>query len=69
MASANLSSAVYGTYHTNMDNHMCMETWGLMTMRLATDVVVLFFITSGLVMKEDIAGFEENITAKNELMC
>ncbi|EGZ12955.1 hypothetical protein PHYSODRAFT_561809 [Phytophthora sojae] len=76
-----LNGAVYGTYHSNMDSLMYMETlgdphhathanmaqwWGLMTMRLATDVVVPFdFTTYGLVMKEDLAGFEEKIVAMN----
>ncbi|KAL4162125.1 hypothetical protein PRNP1_002673 [Phytophthora ramorum] len=74
-----LNGAVYGTYHSNMDSLMYMETlgdphyathanmaqwWGLMTMRLANDVVVPFdFTTYGLVMKEDLAGFEEKISA------
>ncbi|ETO83680.1 hypothetical protein F444_02343 [Phytophthora nicotianae P1976] len=76
-----LNGAVYGTYHSNMDSLMYMETlgdphyathanmaqwWGLMTMRLATDVVVPFdFTTYGLVMKEDLAGFEDKISAMN----
>ncbi|KAG1709945.1 hypothetical protein DVH05_016954 [Phytophthora capsici] len=76
-----LNGAVYGVYHSNMDSLMYMETlgdphyathanmaqwWGLMTMRLATDVVVPFdFTTYGLVMKEDLAAFEDKISAMN----
>jgi N-acetylated-alpha-linked acidic dipeptidase len=76
-----LNGAVYGTYHSNMDSLMYMETlgdphyathanmaqwWGLMTMRLASDVVVPFdFTTYGLVMKEDLASFEDKISATN----
>ncbi|KAF4028945.1 Transferrin receptor-like dimerization domain [Phytophthora infestans] len=47
--------------HANM-----VQWWGLMTMRLATDVVVPFdFTTYGLVMKDDLAGFEGKILAMN----
>ncbi|KAF4323142.1 hypothetical protein BBO99_00002702 [Phytophthora kernoviae] len=74
-----LNGAVYGTYHSNMDSLMYMETlgdphyathanmaqwWGLMTMRLATDVVVPFdFTTYALVMQEDLKGLEQKISS------
>ncbi|KAG7399733.1 hypothetical protein PHYBOEH_008067 [Phytophthora boehmeriae] len=74
-----LNGAVYGTYHSNMDSLMYMETlgdplyathanmaqwWGLMTMRLATDVVVPFdFTTYALVMQEDLESLEQQISS------
>ncbi|RLN51058.1 hypothetical protein BBJ28_00024180, partial [Nothophytophthora sp. Chile5] len=76
-----LNGAVYGTYHSNMDSLMYMETlgdpnyethasmaqwWGLLTMRLASDVVVPFdFTTYALVMQEDLAGLEQQLADMN----
>jgi N-acetylated-alpha-linked acidic dipeptidase len=69
----------YGVYHSTMDSLMYMEKagdphyathtttakwWGLITMRLASDQVLPFdYTTYGLVMREDLAGFEEQTAA------
>ncbi|GMF48574.1 unnamed protein product [Phytophthora fragariaefolia] len=74
-----VGSAMYGTYHSTMDSIRYMETvgdphyathttmtkwWGLITLRLVDNAIVPFdFSTYGLVMKEDLAGYE-NITVE-----
>lgn len=70
-----VGSAMYGTYHSTMDSIPYMETvgdphyathtttakwWGLITLRLVDDDIVPFdFSTYGLVMQEDLAGYEK----------
>ncbi|KAG1709932.1 hypothetical protein DVH05_016946 [Phytophthora capsici] len=70
-----VGSAMYGTYHSTMDSIPYMETvgdphyathttmakwWGLITLRLVDNAIVPFdFSTYGLVMKEDLAGYEK----------
>ncbi|KAF1333158.1 Glutamate carboxypeptidase, partial [Globisporangium splendens] len=74
-----LNGEVYGVYHSTMDSLMYMETlgdpqyethasmakwWGLLTIRLANDLVIPFdFSTYGLVMREDLVAFEAKIAA------
>ncbi|KAE8896283.1 hypothetical protein PF005_g22348 [Phytophthora fragariae] len=70
-----VGSAMYGTYHSTMDSIPYVETvgdphysthttmakwWGLITLRLVDNAIVPFdFSTYGLVMKEDLAGYEK----------
>ncbi|KAG2527965.1 hypothetical protein JM16_002433 [Phytophthora kernoviae] len=72
-----LSYGAYGTYHSSMDSIMYSELyadplyathvataqwWGLLALRLADDKVLPFdFSTYGFVMKEDLAGLEQQV--------
>ncbi|KAG7380763.1 hypothetical protein PHYPSEUDO_006817 [Phytophthora pseudosyringae] len=74
-----LSYAAYGTYHSSMDSIMYSELygdpryathvataqwWGLLALRLADDQMLPFdFTTYGFVMKEDLAGLEQQVAA------
>ncbi|GMF65889.1 unnamed protein product [Phytophthora lilii] len=70
-----VGNAMYGTYHSTMDSIRYMETvgdphyathttmakwWGLITLRLVDNAIVPFdFSTYGLVLQEDLAGYEK----------
>ncbi|TYZ66723.1 hypothetical protein PybrP1_010688 [[Pythium] brassicae (nom. inval.)] len=74
-----IGRGMYGTYHSTMDSLRYMETvgdpeyrthetttkwWGLLALRLADSELVPFdFSTYGLVMDEDLSGFEKQIAA------
>ncbi|KAG7399725.1 hypothetical protein PHYBOEH_008059 [Phytophthora boehmeriae] len=74
-----LSYGAVGTYHSSMDSIMYSELyadphyathvataqwWGLLALRLADDKILPFdFSTYGFVMKEDLAGLEQQIAA------
>lgn len=73
------NAASYGVYHSTMDSLKYMETagdpnyathtttakwWGLVTLRLANDAILPFdYTTYGLVMDEDLSGFEAKTIA------
>jgi N-acetylated-alpha-linked acidic dipeptidase len=72
-----IGTGMYGVYHSTMDSLHYMETvgdpeykthettvkwWGLLALRLADNEIVPFdFSTYGLVMDEDLTGFEKQV--------
>ncbi|KAF1333165.1 Glutamate carboxypeptidase, partial [Globisporangium splendens] len=77
-----IGTGMYGVYHSTMDSLRYMETvgdpeyrthetttkwWGLLTLRLADNAIVPFdFSTYGLVMDEDLTGFEAQVAALHQ---
>ncbi|GAB9465954.1 Glutamate carboxypeptidase [Globisporangium polare] len=74
-----IGTGMYGVYHSSMDSLSYMESvgdpeyrthetttkwWGLLALRLAENELVPFdFSTYGLVMDEDLAGFQKQVEA------